>query len=289
VTGTITALTPGTSYVITGRAINSIGGGTASSPLTIGTLPAPAGTPTVTRGTASATVSWTASSTSTVTGYTVYADPGPATCTTTSINETSCVIGATAGVDYTYTVIAHAPGADSAASSPSVAASAAEPAVPASAPTDAPSTLSTTKGALSSINPSQHVIVVGTGFLPYSSISVILYSSPIVLGTAVTDGSGDFSQPVTMPATLAAGDHNIVASGVDRAGTTRLIRMPVTYTPTATPTAGTPTAGTPTSESLADTGAHAARQAIWATATIMIGGLLLGFARRRNRSGYDPA
>jgi titin len=198
-------------------------------------------------------------------------------------------------VDYTYTVVAHAPGADSTASPASAATSAAPPIVPAEAPADAPTTLTTTDGALSSINPSQQITVTGSGFLPYSSVTVVLYSSPVVLGAAVADAHGGFSKLVTLPADLAAGQHNIVASGVDASSSIRLVRMPVTYTAAITAGGGTSPAigslastGVP-AEQLASTGVPAYQLAIWAIAAILAGGLLCGFSRRGNVNQPDAA
>jgi hypothetical protein len=95
-----------------------------------------------------------------------------------------------------------------------------------------------------------------------------------VLGNAVADADGGFSQLVTLPADLAAGKHNIVAIGVDSSGATLLSRMPVTYT---------------AAESLPDTGVPAQQLAIWATASMLAGGLLLEFSRRRNANRPDTA
>ena len=87
------------------------------------------------------------------------------------------------------------------------------------------------EGVLSEVCPGQQITVVGRGFLPYSSATVIIYSSPVLLGTAVTDAHGAFTEKVTVPTDLEAGAHNLVASGVDLAGATHLIRMPVTVAP----------------------------------------------------------
>jgi hypothetical protein len=70
--------------------------------------PDPPGTPTATAGTTSAAVSWSApayNGGSAVTGYTVTANPGGQTCTSTG--ATSCTVtGLTSGTAYTFTVTA---------------------------------------------------------------------------------------------------------------------------------------------------------------------------------------
>lgn len=227
----------GSSYISSGSATYSVAtnggavataGGFGSIVFAVPVVAPPAPTNVAaTSGTSAAVVSWTAPSPSTgVTGYTVTSFPGSATCMTTSVSATSCVIGGTAGTAYTYTVIALSSAGNSPASSGSTAVTPSSPSVPATVPTSAPTTLTTTDGAITTADPGQRITVVGTGFLPFSSATIIAYSSPIVLAMVVTDGSGNFSAPVTVPSSLAVGAHNLVASGVDPAGGIRLLRLP---------------------------------------------------------------
>ncbi|WP_271190411.1 fibronectin type III domain-containing protein, partial [Dactylosporangium matsuzakiense] len=122
---TVTGLTNGRSYRFVVRAISSVNPGTAGA----GTLSA-AVTPlsttasvptavTAVAGNGTAAVSWTAPAGGpAVTGYTVTAAPGGFTCDTTT--GTTCDVGGlTNGVAYTFTVVAHSAGGDSAASAPS--------------------------------------------------------------------------------------------------------------------------------------------------------------------------
>jgi LPXTG-motif cell wall-anchored protein len=302
-TGTITGLTPGTEYPVTLRGVNAVGAGTALAVTHVTTVPAAPAAPTSKAGRASALVSWPKSAIGTVTSYTVYAEPGPATCTTSSSDDTSCVIGATDGISYTYTVVANSPAGSSAASAASNAVVASAPVVPASTPTSAPTTLTTTDGELTEVRPGQQITVLGEGFLPYSSVSVILYSSPVVLGTAVTDGSGAFTKKVTIPTDLQAGTHNLVASGVDQAGATHLIRLPVTVATASSGggsgsgdsgsgSAGSGSAGSGSAGSggagsdgnggsLPNTGVQFARLAIWAGLITGAGLMLIACGRRR--------
>ena len=291
-TGTISGLTPGTAYPVTLRGVNAVGAGTAVAVAVVTTVPAALAAPTAKAGRASALVSWPKSGTGTVTGYTVTADPGPATCTTSSADDTSCVIGATDGISYTYTVVANSPAGPSAASAASPAIVASSPVVPASAPTSAPATLTTTDGVLSQVRPGQQFTVLGEGFLPYSSVTIILYSSPIVLGTAVTDGTGAFAKLVTVPTDLEAGSHNVVASGVDQAGATRLIRMPVTLAAASAGGSGSGSGsgsgddGGSAGGSLPNTGVQLARLAIWTGLITGAGFMLIASGRRRR---FTPA
>ena len=140
-TATIAGLTNGTTYAVHVRAINAIGDGDASTAVNVTPAapqnllpPAPTSAAAV-AGVSSVTVTWTAPSPSTgVTGYTVLAQPGPATCSTSSVSITTCVIGATVGTSYSYTVIAHSTAGDSPASMASAAAASTAPTIPASAP-----------------------------------------------------------------------------------------------------------------------------------------------------------
>src|SRR5262249_48780895 len=154
--------TPATAYPLSVRAINTVGAGGATA-TTFTTRPAAVTAPSAAAGTSSTTVSWPQSASATVTGYTVYAHPGPATCATTSISDAPCVTGAPAGTAYPSPVVAHSPSGDSAASPPPTPVPPTPPVVPATAPTNAPTTLSTTDGVLASVEPAQQITLVGTG------------------------------------------------------------------------------------------------------------------------------
>nr|WP_213003445.1 fibronectin type III domain-containing protein [Actinoplanes consettensis] len=279
-TGTATGLQSGVRYSVALRAVNAVGTGTASTATSVTTKPATVTRPTATAGTSSTTVTWPQSTTGVVTGYTVYAHPGPATCATTSITATSCVIGATAGVSYTYTVVAHSPGGDSLESDASTSTVAQEPAVPVSAPAAAPATLTTTEGVLSTVDPGQQITVLGTGFAPYSTAVIIVYSAPIVLGTVVADSDGNFTRQITVPASLAIGEHDLVASGVDASGETHMIRMAVTVEKSATPPRGD-SGDSGGSGQLPTTGAPVQMLVVWATLIIGAGIAMIAYARSR--------
>jgi hypothetical protein len=281
-TGTIAGLTPGTVYRVAVRALNTVGSGDPSTVEAVSTLPATVAGPTATVGTSSATVTWTQSPTSTVTGYTVYAHPGPATCTTEAITATSCVIGATAGVSYTYTVVAHSPSGDSAESVASEPATAALPTVPAEVPSSAPTTLTTTEGQLSQVDPGQRITVVGTGFAPHSSVSIIFYSESVVLGTAVTDADGDFTERVTVPSSLPSGSHNLVAAGVDSTGAVHMIRMLVAVEATTPGDGGDGDGDGDGGGQLPVTGAPALALAMWSGLITAVGVGLVVYAGRRS-------
>ncbi len=168
-----------------------------------------------------------------VTGYTVTAYPGSATCTTTVV-ETSCVLGATAGVPVTYTVVTHSRWGDSVPSAPSQTVVPDSPAVPDARRPPPPRPRSPRARATSPASGwGRRVTVIGTGFAPYSTATVVVYSTPRVLGTVVTDGTGAFAMSVIVPTDLEPGQHTFVAYGVEPSGAEHTMRLPVTV-PSAT-------------------------------------------------------
>jgi len=231
---TVTGLTNGASYTFETKASNgadSAWSAPSNSVIPVGpSAPSPPSAPTAVTsvpGTASLAVSW--APVDEATGYTATAQPGPASCTTTG---TSCILGATAGTSYTVTVVAHSATGTSDPSAPSAATTPLQPVIPSTPPPTAPITLTTDKGQIALAAPGQEIVVIGTGFAAYSTATVILYSTPIQLGTVTTDGTGAFSVPVTVPADLASGAHTFLATGIDPAGGTRLMALPVTVAPT---------------------------------------------------------
>jgi hypothetical protein len=201
----------------------------ASATVTPGVAPgAPAGV-TAVAGVASITVSWTAGAPgSGIAGYVATASPGPATCETSGAADTSCVLGAEGGKQYTVTVVAKGVhGGDSPASVPSTGVQPTTPAPPATVP-DTNLTLVTDQGPISSIEVGKRIVITGTGFAPYSTVTVTIYSAPTVLATVTADGSGAFSVPVTVPTDLPAGEHSFVALGTDANGAQHALKLALT-------------------------------------------------------------
>ena len=146
----------------------------------------------------------------TITGYRATANPGPATCSTTG--ETSCVLGGEAGTAYSVTVVALSAGGESAASAASTSVTPRVLPVATEAPeADAP--LETGDGDISSAAPGEELVMVGDGYAPYSTVTLTVYSTPIVLATVTTDGDGAFRQAVQVPDGLTMGTHSFVAAG----------------------------------------------------------------------------
>jgi hypothetical protein len=95
-----------------------------------------------------------------------------------------------------------------------------------------PATAPTGDGLLGGV-PSQvaqgaSVTVTGDGFLPGTTITLGIYSTPTSLGTASVDASGAFSATVTIPITTLLGAHTIAAAGVSASGDARTLAAPST-------------------------------------------------------------
>jgi hypothetical protein len=58
----------------------------------------------------------------------------------------------------------------------------------------------------------QDVTVFGSGFPAGRPIDILLFSTPVLLGTTAADGSGSFRATVTIPVGTAPGTHSVVAA-----------------------------------------------------------------------------
>ncbi|MFF5292628.1 fibronectin type III domain-containing protein [Paractinoplanes globisporus] len=200
------------------------------TPTPTSTVPNPPTGVTATAATSSIEVSWQrpADNGVAITGYRAIADPGPALCTTTG--ATTCVLGGTAGTSYRVRVVALSAKGTSKLSAYSNAAVPTAPTVATTPPvTSVP--LNTDQGQISTAAPGQSVTLVGEGYAAYSTVTLTIYSTPVVLATIATDKNGAFSKTVTVPADLASGKHAFTATGVDPSGKPRAMRLDVTVQP----------------------------------------------------------
>lgn len=274
VRGTVSGLVNGDPVTVRVRAVNAAGAGPASGSVAVTPVappPGPVAPPTAVAGVSSVTVGWAASSGRDVTGYTVLSSHGQVAC---EVDEdvTSCVVGAVAGEAVTFQVVTHSRWGESVPSVPSLPVVPSAPAVPPAPPAAAPPTLTTSAGPITSVTVGQSVTVIGTGFVPFSTAVVVMYSEPQVLGTAVTDATGAFRLTVTVPTDLPAGAHTFVALGTDPAGEPYAMRLPVTV-PAAAP--------------MADTGADPGPLVLVAL-TLMLSGAVLVRVRSRRAAREVP-
>jgi len=174
----------------------------------IWTFVSPPGAPTTVTATAStnsATVSWTApTSTSVIASYTVTSNPGAFTCTTATLSCT--VTGLLSNQDYTFTVVA----TSSIGNGP---ASVASPRV---------RTLSPQLGSLlnslttvtdisnvSNLVPGDSVTTLYTGFNANEMVLMLMASNPVVIGSANADANGNVAITGVIPSNATAGNHTI--------------------------------------------------------------------------------
>lgn len=74
------------------------------------------------------------------------------------------------------------------------------------------------------------ITVVLSGFAPGSLVNLYVYSSPILLGSAIADGNGVATFSVKIPAGLSAGTHTLVGSGINSAGDPTTVSQTITIT-----------------------------------------------------------
>lgn len=193
-------------------------------------------------GLASITVSWNppAANGAVITGYRATASPGGASCFTTG--ATSCVVGGAAGTSYTISVVALSAAGTSPASASSNAAVPTELTVP-TTPPDTSEPLVTPDGPITSAAPGGTLTMSGSGYAPFSEVTLAVYSEPRVLGTVTADENGAFETEIQVPDGLSLGKHSFVAAGVDKNGNFRALRLDLTVAETVDDNASLPVTG----------------------------------------------
>jgi hypothetical protein len=204
----VTGLRNGVAYTFVVTATNAAGTGTASTPsaaVVPAGLPGAPTQPVAAARNASAIVSWEPApdNGSPITGYTVTAEPGGATCSAGTGGNGCTVIGLTNGVAYTFTVTAINGVGTGMPSIPTAAVMPNASAIVISFET-APG--ADPRGSLAAVS--------GTGLLPGSRVHFTAHSDPIDLGSAVIDSFGRFASSATIPEDLAVGDHLIVVDAL---------------------------------------------------------------------------
>lgn len=231
---------------------------------------------TATAGSSSIAVGWTPpADIAGITGYRAVATPvggGSAVPCEVPAAVHGCLLGVPAGVAYDVVVSSVGPAGEyatvpAAAVTTGVVPAPAVPAAvpPASGPLDVPA----------SAAPGGSLPVRGAGFLPHSTVTLVVYSTPTVLGTVVTDATGAFTGTVALPAGLAPGAHSLVAVGVDPAGNPRSLVSALTVAGAA------PAARAGTGSALAYTGAEVTGTAVAGLAALGLGTVLTLAGRRR--------
>jgi hypothetical protein len=206
--GTITGLGTGTTYSVAFRFTTAQGHSDPSAATTARTaVPGPVGV-TAVAGASSIKVSWAAPADMTgVAGYVALAAPDG---DQSSARQVSCQPATALGGSSDWVVTGLV-------SSPAIA-----------------TTLPKSDGALTSndadgkVVAGEKITVSGKDFLPGSTVDVIVYSTPVKLGSVVVGTDGTFSYTVTLPKELENGVHHLVASGVDVNGNPRNMVVEIT-------------------------------------------------------------
>jgi hypothetical protein len=63
------------------------------------------------------------------------------------------------------------------------------------------------------VAPGASVSAAASGYTPDETITIVLHSTPVVLGTVTADSSGDVKVKVTIPAGTPAGSHELLLTG----------------------------------------------------------------------------
>ena len=243
----------------------------------------------VTAGVSSLRVSWAPPS-GTVYGYVAEsydaAQDGenvPFSLCEAAVDEHSCVLAAEPGRSYRVVVSTGGRGA-----APVTSGVVAAPPVPAQVPTSSGTLDGPGAGAVTA---GQTVDVAGAGYLAGSTVTVVVYSTPTVLGSLVAD-DGTFDTSVTLPAGLPAGEHTLVATGVGPDGETWTLTRSITAQGTAAGAGSGPAApstdaatGAPSTGGLAYTGAYVGVMAVGGVLTLVVGVVLVLLGRRRRTPG----
>ncbi|MFI5894098.1 fibronectin type III domain-containing protein [Actinoplanes sp. NPDC051513] len=207
-------------------------------------VPAAATGVTGTSGVNAITASWTAAVATSLAGVSSYtvsavADGYPdKTCAGTVTTSPCTITDVAAGVPYTVRVVTDGPGGSSAPADSAVeVVPTGAPQAPVAVPTDAvPAGSGTTA-------PGATITITGSGYAPYSTVVLSLFSNPVSLGTATADANGNIAVTVSLPAGTPTGSHTLLATGLDSHGAVLNLAKSVAVT---TPPATTPTAARPT-------------------------------------------
>jgi hypothetical protein len=234
--GRITGLEAGSTYAVSFRFTTAQGPTAASDTLTgRPDLPGPLDVKAV-AGSSSIKVTWAAPpSPDSVAGYLVTASPegaqssdGSIECQPAAALGTSCAMAAVPGTTYVLRVHSLDPNGERLGTSAEVTVG------PVLASSAVSATLPKADGTLTSsdadgkVVAGEQVTISGKDFLPGSVVDLVVYSTPVKLGTATVLADGTFSATVTLPKDLANGTHHLVASGVDVNGNPRTLIVEVT-------------------------------------------------------------
>ncbi|POH72046.1 hypothetical protein CVS27_17865 [Arthrobacter glacialis] len=132
-----------------------------------------------------------------------------------------------------------------------------------------------------------------SGFPANSDVSLVLHSTPVLLGTVTTKDDGTVTTTVTIPASTEAGAHTIVASAGSKTASL-LVQVSAADKPSPSPsTTKTPASNAPATTATSTAGDLASTGSTSVALALAMGGLLLVMAgagtllaRRSRRSAH---
>lgn len=134
--------------------------------------------------------------------------------------------------------------------------------------------------------------VESNGWAPSSEVAATLNSDPVDLGVQIADAAGTLTATYTVPASVPAGEHTLVLTGLDATGAARTVTAGVTVTAqeSTTTTDGTATTSTtsPSGGEIPRTGVQTVRQFAAAVLFLCAGGLLVSGSRQRMLRLREP-
>ncbi len=71
------------------------------------------------------------------------------------------------------------------------------------------------------------ISISGSGYMPYTNVDIYIFSSPRLLGSIRTDGSGNFNGLISIPGDLEVGRHTLQMNGYTTAGEVRSFSLGV--------------------------------------------------------------
>jgi hypothetical protein len=126
-----------------------------------------------------------------------------------------------------------------------------------------------------SVQPGDTINITGSGFPANSTVTLTVHSVAITLGTVHTDGTGAFTDTVTIPSSLTGTNHKIVATSASVTCSMNPFGSKGVDAVATKPKSGI--------DALATTGFAAMTASVIAVALLAGGGLLLLLGRRRRQ------
>ena len=127
------------------------------------------------------------------------------------------------------------------------------------------------------VHPGETVTVAGTAFAPNTALTLIMESTPVVIGHATTNSAGAFSTQVTIPAN-ASGSHTITVQGDTSGCPVQAIQVQVSGVEAVQASRG-----------LSSTGVHIAELLALALGLLGIGVAINRAGHRRQRNSHHAA